>query len=258
MKRRVHTFVKTIQLVYQASSKRMIIILVLSLVLGIIPPVATFFWARFIDEISENISNLNIMRVIFFLSINAILLLLYEIFQRINKYNKDMQSDAINLLITDKVFNKAINLSMEQYDDPAIFNQLNKINTEALGKSVSAINMCIELEENIVNLSGMLIMIILYNPIIALILLLLFVPILANDIKINSKLYNIYESRIEHLRLVFDIKSLLIKYENIKEVKIYQTGKELINRIDGTYENYLNEDKKIEKVMFESNPFSML
>ena len=31
-----------------------------------------------------------------------------------------MQSDAINLLITNKVFKKAINLNMEQYDDPTI------------------------------------------------------------------------------------------------------------------------------------------
>ena len=255
MKKKIHIFVKTIQLVYEASPSRMIIILIFSFVLGAILPIATYFWGLFIDGIPADIADYDIRQAILFLTINAILLLAYEVFQRINRYNKDMQSDAINLLITNKVFKKAINLNMEQYDDPTIYNQINKINSEALGKSVSSINMCIELEENVVTLIGLMIIIFSYNPIIAFILLLIFVPVLANDIKINSKMYNIYESRIEHLRLVFDIKSLLIKYENVKEIKTYQTGENLVKRIENTYTKYLCEDKKVRKNNVQKQSF---
>ena len=54
MKKKIHIFVKTIQLVYEASPSRMIIILIFSFVLGAILPIATYFWGLFIDGIPSN------------------------------------------------------------------------------------------------------------------------------------------------------------------------------------------------------------
>lgn len=75
MKKKIHIFVKTIQLVYEASPSRMIIILIFSFVLGAILPIATYFWGLFIDGIPADIADYDIRQAILFLTINAILLL---------------------------------------------------------------------------------------------------------------------------------------------------------------------------------------
>ena len=87
MKKKIHIFVKTIQLVYEASPSRMIIILIFSFVLGAILPIATYFWGLFIDGIPADIADYDIRQAILFLTINAILLLAYEVFQRIKICN---------------------------------------------------------------------------------------------------------------------------------------------------------------------------
>ena len=51
------------------------------------------------------------------------------------------------------------------------------------------------------------------------------VPSALISYKMSKKQYKIFNSRIEDLRKITEIKNILVNYENVKELKIYRLGK---------------------------------
>ncbi|MCE3202820.1 ABC transporter ATP-binding protein [Paenibacillus sonchi] len=238
---------RTLQFVWNASRQTMTAILIITFLLGIIVPVNTIVWSRFLDALANIHSDDHLSKVILWLALNCGLWVLNGMLQKINKYYKDMQSDYVNLYITNKVLDKINSLEIIHFDDPNVYDQINKVNSEALSRSISILNNLVSIIQNGVILLGVIGIIILYKPAMIALLLLTFIPILIINIKISSKLHNIYNSRLENLRLVTAIKSLMIRYDNIKELKITQMGNELLLRVSNTYKKYLAEDKKIRR-----------
>lgn len=222
-------------------------ILFITFLIGLIIPLNTIIWSEFVNVIIEAEQSGQIRNVVIVLTITWGMWILQTILNKVNRYLKDMQSDYLNCSITDKVFSKLDKLKMEEFDKPDIYNKLNKINAEALGRSVSIMNNTVILIQNIVTFCGAAGILLAYNPILLLLLCIVFIPILTIDIKISSALYSIYNSRLEKLRFISGLKNMMLKYENIKEIKIYNLTSTLVNRIVNAYSQYLREDKEIRK-----------
>lgn len=233
--------------VWNASRRTMTAILFITFLLGMIVPVNTIIWSRFLNTLANINSDDRLSGVILWLALNCGIWVVNGILQKINKYYKDMQSDYVNLYITNMILEKINGLEIIHFDDPNVYDQINKVNSEALSRSISILNNLVSILQNSVILVGVIGIILLYKPAIIVLLILTFVPLLIINIKISSKLHTIYDSRLENLRLVTAIKSLMIRYENLKELKITRMGKELIQRVSNTYKKYLSEDRVIRK-----------
>lgn len=225
---------RTLGFVWKASKKTMTAILIITLLLGIIVPVNTIIWGRFLNTLAYINSDYGLSDVILWLALNCGIWVLNGILQKISKFYKDMQSDYLNLYITNIILDKINGLEIIHFDDPILYDQLNKVNSEALGRSISVLNNLVSILQNGVVLLGVIGIIVLYKPAIIGLLLLTFIPVLVINIKISSRLHTIYNSRLENLRLVTAIKSLMIRYENIKELKIARAG-----RVDSKGFNYV-------------------
>lgn len=245
--KKIWTILRTIKFVFRAAPKTMMGILFITFLIGLIIPLNTIIWSEFVNVIIEAEQSGQIRNVVIVLTITWGMWILQTILNKVNRYLKDMQSDYLNCSITDKVFSKLDKLKMEEFDKPDIYNKLNKINAEALGRSVSIMNNTVILIQNIVTFCGAAGILLAYNPILLLLLCIVFIPILTIDIKISSALYSIYNSRLEKLRFISGLKNMMLKYENIKEIKIYNLTSTLVNRIVNAYSQYLREDKEIRK-----------
>lgn len=73
------------------------------------------------------------------------------------------------------------------------------------------------------------------------------IPIFYVSISIALRQYNIYSERVQNVRLADYLKEISLKYENIKELKIYNAIIFLKNKIVCIYEKYIAEDKKYKK-----------
>ncbi|WP_238653642.1 ABC transporter ATP-binding protein [Paenibacillus piscarius] len=238
---------RTLHFVWKASRRTMTAILIITLLLGAIVPINTIIWSRFLNTLAYISKDYELRDVILWLALNCGMWVINGVLQKLNKFYKDMQCDYVNLYITNMILDRIDSLEVSHFDDPILYDQLNKVNSEALSRSISILNNLVSILQNGVVLLGVIGIIILYKPAIIGLLLLTFIPVLVINIKISSKLHNIYNSRLENLRLVTAIKSLMIRYENIKELKITRTGPELIQRVSSTYNKYLTEDRGIRK-----------
>ena len=239
--------IKTFKLVWTAAPINMLFILIINVVTGVVVPINLVIWQKFLDSIPIYSVDSSIYNVLFWLGIYSIFLAIQEGLAYVGNYFKEMQTDYLNMHITDILLEKTNQLKLVDFDNKAVYDKINKINTEALSRSVSIINNLMDFVRNSISILGTVVILFRLSPIFIVVSMLAYVPVVLINIRIFDKLHQIYEERIEKLRLVEDLKWIQTRYENIKEIRIFQVGKYLKQTILGIYGEYLKEDKKIRK-----------
>lgn len=243
----IHILSKTIGLVWRSSPSNMSAILIINIIIGIIVPVNLIVWKYFLDSIVQSFDNSSSRNVLFWLVLYSALLIMQEGCIYISTYLREMQSDYLNKYITEIMLDKINSLQMIDFDNSKIYDNINKINNEALAKSTSIISNIMEFIKNLISIIGTIGIFISYNWFFILISTIAYLPVIIVNLKIYEKLHEIYENRIEKLRFIEDLKWILIRYENVKEIRIFKAGSFLKNTIIGIYTNYIHEDKTVRK-----------
>ncbi|KWX87932.1 hypothetical protein AMQ83_10020 [Paenibacillus riograndensis] len=199
---------RTLQFVWNASRQTMTAILIITFFLGIIVHVNTIVWSRFLDALANINPDDHLSKVILWLALNCGLWVLNGMLQKINKYYKDMQSDYVNLYITNKVLDKINSLEIIHFDDPNVYDKINKVNSEALSRSISILNNLVSIIQNGVILLGVIGIIILYLPAMIAVLLISFILIFIINVTISSTLHMFFLLILTYLRFVTSFMSL--------------------------------------------------
>ena len=150
------TIFKTLKFVYCSSKRTVILIAIFTFLLGLIVPINTYIWSKFINVLFSSYESNVIPKLVFVLILIWCLWIVQMILQKANKYLK----------ITESILNKQNGMTMSQFDNPKIYNKINKINTEGLSRSISVTNNLILLLQNIVSFIGTAVILVTYNPIL--------------------------------------------------------------------------------------------
>lgn len=247
IQKHINILLKTIGLVWKASPSNMLGIFIINIIVGLVVPINLVVWKHFLDSIVRSLGNNDVIEVLFWLGVYSLLLILQEGCIYISAYLKEMQSDYLNKHITEIMLTKTNSLQMIDFDNAKTYDNINKVTSEALSRSISIISNTMELIKNSISIIGTVGILISYNWIFILISTIAYLPVIMVNLKIYEKLHEIYENRIEKLRLVENLKWIQIRYENIKEIRIFNAGDFLKNTITNIYVNYIDEDKKIRK-----------
>lgn len=241
------TLKKSTSLLWKASKINLLLLFVFNILSGLLIPASLMVWKRVVDSIIDAMTSNTIQFAIFWLCLHGLLQIFTEVINSVCTYLKDMQTDYVNKYITKKVLDKVQKMEMDQFDDSATYNQITKINNEALGRSISINENIISLVKNIVILCGTVGILLSYNWVVVLIILITYFPVFIVNTQISMKLHDVYNSRLEKLRLVEVLKEIYIKYENIKEIKLYRIEDYLKEKVMSIHCQYIDENKKIRK-----------
>lgn len=236
-----HTISKSIRLLWRSSAKCLIAISVFNILAGSVMPINMLIWKNFLNSIVVG----DIKLVIFWLGIYGGLVIINDILVYFCNYFKTMQVDYTNLYITNMVLNKTTNFEMKDFDDVDTYNQISMISREALSRTNKLADNLMNLVKNMVTIIGTVGILLSYSVWIVIIAILSYIPIFLINITISQTLYEIYGKRVERLRLIEALKNLMIKYENVKELKIFKSDIFIKKMIMDMYNEHISEDKKI-------------
>lgn len=235
-----------LKLLWNASRGNFALLLVCNILSGVIVPCSLFTMKEFIDAlVNFQFNNINI--VVFWLCLHGILQIITDILDLGCSYLRDMQTDYVNKYITIRILYKVDKMEMEQFDDPVTYNKLAKINDEALSRSISINENAIMLVKNLVVLFGVTGILFSYNKILFFVALIVYLPIFFVNTKIYERMYNLYNSRVEKLRLVEALKEVYTKYEGIKEIRLYNIESFLKDKIITIHNKYIKENENIRR-----------
>lgn len=237
---------QSLTLVYRSSPKGIFFILFFTIVSGLIPPLNLLIYRLLINALVDAVITSELYNVLFCFFFYWLFQLIDSVSNGLNRYFKEMQSDHIQIYITKSLLEKVEKMRMSEFDIPEIYDDINKINGES-GRIAGTVDSIFGVLTSLISLMGIVGILFSYNKFIVFIAMLSFLPTFLVEMKIYLKLHSIYMQRIEKLRLVQALRTLMLKYKNINEIKIFNAGKHIKNIILKTYRDYINEDATIRK-----------
>lgn len=232
---------KAIGLVIQFDRKRLIISLILSLVIGVIPSISLLLSQQMINAISIR-SEFRI--VIKYLLIYVVVSLLSEYVTSYKNYNEAYLQNNVNYKLNYMVMQKCKNLSLEDFENSAIYDKLQRIQGEISYKPYQTLQLVFSVLTITSTLITSIIILITWKPWSALFLLV--IPALSSFyyLKLGRAEFEYKLKRTEEGRKSWYLSKLLTMDTSIKEVKLFNLHRYLIDKYKEINLKFIQQDMK--------------
>lgn len=248
-----------IKLLWNAAPWYLIGIVFLSSLSGLIVPLNTLVWKYFLDVISQVFMSYvwsnTILILLLFLSLITII---NYILNTVLQYIKQTFSDKLDLYVTDIVLSKSLSFPMEVYDNSETYNQLNMAITKTSQQCFSLLDTVSEIVYAVVQITGIIAIIVQYSWLVVFLSFFSAIPLAMVSIKANTYWYSVFMKRIEKLRLINYLKVIMVKNENLKEIKLFRVGEKIANLIHTNYTSFIQNDKNARKKISVKRTFAQI
>lgn len=152
-------------------------------------------------------------------------------------------SDKFNLYITKRILEKTTFFSMKEYDNVDLYNKIHLALEETPNRCLTLLTTLFSTVRLTTQLIGITILIANYNVLILLVCIVTSIPMLRLSNRVGKFWYTVGAERAEGLRKCNRLKELLVEYNNIKEIKLFDIGDMLKNRVVRQQTDYVNSNK---------------
>lgn len=248
MKYKMHLLGKSIEILFRTSKLYTVSIVTLCVVNGLIAPISTVMYQEFLDSVVIMVQKGGLLKssIILLLKMTLFSFLSFTI-SGMQSFLKKAFSGKLDIYITEVVLGKAVLLPMETFDNAEIYNHINRASTQTSTNCIKLLEAISESIYAFVKGFSFLYIIFHFSWKLALGCIVSLFPLLHISMKINTYWYKILYRRVEKNRLIEYLKMLLIKNENIKEIKIYSVGEKIIAIIKKNLTTFCNEDVQANK-----------
>ena len=152
-----------------------------------------------------------------------------------------MLSDRLSLTATEKLLRQAIRLDLNHFESPAFYDALSLATQSGSSYPVRALDYATNLMGQLINIAGLLVLLIQFNPIILFLLLLTTLPLLKTGVSFSKKKFMLNRKNTFEGRLVAYFQGLLTQQRYAKEVRLFNLGEQILSRWQETYGQYKRE-----------------
>ncbi len=139
--------------------------------------------------------------------------------------------NRINVLILDK----ALTLSLAQFEDAEFYDKLNRARREASSRPLSLVNRTFTLARNGIALIGFAVLLLQFSPWAVLLLALAGLPAFVAETRFSGQAYELSRRRSPDTRRQWYLETVLAREDHAKEVKLFRLGRELLARYQNIF-----------------------
>ena len=249
MRENIRLFYKGMKLLISCSATFSMAILVLSTISALVSPFNAILYKKFLDSIMEMIevgawldSEFQLLFIMLLTSLIG-----YSI-NSLLQFTKQIFSDKLDLFVSESVLQQSIKFPMETFDNAEIYNHITISLKRTSASCMNLLDALSECFNTIVKAGSFLYIISTLSWKIVPASVFSVIPVLYLSLRINSYWYKIFFGRAEKNRLIEYLKLLMVKNENIKEIKLYGVGNKIASFIKKNQIDFLTEDIKARKV----------
>lgn len=239
----VLNIIKIIKLIFETAPFLVAKLIFCNIMMGIVVSINVYLWKRLVDSVAQSLTIGDIKFSIFWLLCIGGCAGVTNFMTRLGIYYREIVQEYVNRNITEKLMGKIDELNMECFDDPEMYDTIEKVSNESVARCMSILIMLVSLVQYFTTFIGVVTVIVSLNKSVALLACLVMIPIFYVSINIAYKQYKIYVSRVQKMRMVDYLIGLCLEYDNIKELKIYNALTYLKKKILNIYNEYIDEDK---------------
>ena len=235
----VLNIIKIIKLIFETAPFLVAKLIFCNIMMGIVVSINVYLWKRLVDSVAQSLTIGDIKFSIFWLLCIGGCAGVTNFLTRLGIYYREIVQEYVNRNITEKLMGKIDELNMECFDDPEMYDTIEKVSNESVARCMSILIMLVSLVQYFTTFIGVVTVIVSLNKSVALLACLVMIPIFYVSINIAYKQYKIYVSRVQKMRMVDYLIGLCLEYDNIKELKIYNALTYLKKKILNIYNEYL-------------------
>jgi ATP-binding cassette subfamily B protein len=147
--------------------------------------------------------------------------------------------------VHEMILEKALTLSLAQFEDSEFYDKLNRARQEASTKPLSLVNRTFSLIQNgivLVSYAGLLIQ---FSVFAVVILVLAGLPSFFAEAKFSGERFRVFQWRSPLRRMLLYLEIVLAREDHAKEVKLFNIGPNLMQRYKRIFDELYQEEKAL-------------
>ena len=233
-----------LSLLFQCARGETIAIIILSIGMGIYQSIGIVIWKYLVDAIAGAIKTHKLRGVIYVF----IGYFLYNVAQfvllQIRNYLTWRYTERVAIHLNQLVLEKSMKIPYARFEDASLHNILSKANEESTTSISSLLNKMMSLVEYGMTLLSIVLILTPLSIWIVIIALLATIPMAVVDLRMSEQLYDLDMKLTEKKRYAGKFKSILSRYSNLIEIRVYQVASYMKERAMCLQnENYKKENR---------------
>jgi ATP-binding cassette subfamily B protein len=150
-------------------------------------------------------------------------------------------SQRVHVMILDK----ALTLSLAQFEDSEFYDKLNRARQEASTKPLSLVNRTFSLIQNTIALASYAGLLIQFSVFAVLILVAAGLPLFFAEAKFSGERFRVFQWRSPLRRMLLYLEIVLAREDHAKEVKLFNLGPRLMQRYRDIFKGLYEEERRL-------------
>lgn len=247
---------KVLRLIWKCSKLNTSFFLLVTVIEGLILPLNMISMKFFLDSVTNAISvngeNKSLNHVFFWLTVQFLITISGQLITQLNRYLYDCQSRLLNTYISKLLIEKTNELDISYFEDATFYDNIEKANNESISRSMAILETLMQLIKSLSTLVGAISIVFSLNPIIILLSIFTTIPMFLVNVKLSRTRYDIFTERMQEARFARYIQSMIMHYNNVKEIKLYRLGEFLRNIVLSINTKHMEQDKKMGKYQLKN------
>lgn len=164
------------------------------------------------------------------------------LFNHIGTFVMNRLSDKLSVYVTQHVLEKVIELPMNKFDDSETYNKIQLTIQETPDRCLLLVSSLQGILKEVIQLVGVLGILLKLHWLLGILPIVVFIPLFKIEKNMKMVWFQVQHKRMENKRYSEEMKSIILKNENIKELKLYGISNYLLEKSIKLQKKFDRED----------------
>ncbi|HCR96622.1 MULTISPECIES: ABC transporter ATP-binding protein [Halomonas] len=246
---------RALGLVWETSRWMMFGLALCTLVAGVLPAAGAWVGQLIVDGVvnamdtyhdnpSANLTVI-IMPVLELVALEALIIALIALAQRGLSAQQSLLRALLGQKVNVMILEKAGTLSLSQFEDSELYDQLTRARREASTRPLALVNKTFGLLQNAISLVSFSVLLVQFSPWALLILAAGALPVFVSEAKFSGDAFRLFRRRSPETRMQGYLETVLAREDSIKEVKLFGLETLFLQRYRDIFNRLFSEDRRL-------------
>lgn len=244
---------RALTLVWQTSRMMMSGLALATLVAGVLPAVAAWVGQLIVDGVvaaaqrhSDATDTLDLLApVLWLVALEGAIIATIALAQRLLEAQQSLLRARLGQKVNMMILDKAGQLSLPQFEDSEIYDQLTRARREASTRPLSLVNRTFTLLQNLISLASFAVLLVQFSPWALVIIALGALPVFFSEARFSGEAFRLFRWRSPQMREQRYLETLLAREDSIREVKLFGLEPLLRERYHAIFERLYDEERRL-------------
>lgn len=230
-----------VKLVWQTSKLLTILMAIFTVISGLLPAAIAVVGKDIVDAVVEGARDTLLRSII----LEAVLVAFMALLSRAQGIVQSLLRARLSNTVNVEILAKALDLSLTQFEDDEIYDQMTRSRREASTRPLSLVTRAFSMVQNAISLVSYVALLVAFSPWTVLIVLVAAIPAFYAEAHFSAQAFQIFQWRTPQTRQRNYYETAISREDFAKETMLYGLGPLFLERYRGIFDELYKEDRAL-------------